>query len=73
MFAKVDKNLNSCESLGINKVNACSNWSARRRKTIVKFDSHGDWREDIFYNGRNGNKTEKRKRLCIPYQIVLLG
>jgi hypothetical protein len=54
MFAKVDKNLNSCESLGINKVNACSNWSARRRKTIVKFDSHGDWREDIFYNGRNG-------------------
>jgi hypothetical protein len=55
MFAKVDKNLNSCESLGINKVNACSNWSARRRKTIVKFDSHGDWREDIFYNGRNGN------------------
>jgi hypothetical protein len=57
MFAKVDKNLNSCESLGINKVNACSNWSARRRKTIVKFDSHGDWRKD-FYNGRNGNKTE---------------
>jgi hypothetical protein len=55
MFAKVDKNLNSCESLGINKVNACSNWSARRRKTTVKFDSHSDWREDIFYNGRNGN------------------
>jgi hypothetical protein len=35
---------------------------ARRRKTIVKFDSQSDWREDIFYNGRNGNKTEKRKR-----------
>ena len=25
MFTKVDKNLNSYESLGINKVNACSN------------------------------------------------
>ena len=35
---------------------------ARRRKTIVKFDSQSDWREDIFYIGRNGNKTEKRKR-----------
>ena len=23
-----------------------------------KNNSHGDWREDIFYNGRNGNKTE---------------
>jgi hypothetical protein len=25
MFAKVDKKLDSCESWGINKVNACSN------------------------------------------------
>ena len=33
---------------------------ARRRKTIVKFDSHGDWREDIFYNGRNGNDRAAR-------------
>jgi hypothetical protein len=62
MFAKVDKNLNSCESLGINKVNACSNWSARRRKTIVKFDSHGDWREDIFYNGRNSKFAVTKKK-----------
>ena len=29
MFTKVDKNLNSYESLGINKVNACSNWGLK--------------------------------------------
>jgi hypothetical protein len=25
---------------------------------IDKDNSHGDWREDIFYNGRNGKITE---------------
>ena len=25
---------------------------------IDKDNSQSDWREDIFYNGRNGNKTE---------------
>ena len=31
MFAKVDKNLDSCESLGINKVNVSFNWGIAKR------------------------------------------
>ena len=27
---------------------------------IDKDNSHGDWREDIFYNGRNGNYRNRR-------------
>ena len=27
-----------------------------------KNNTQSDWREDIFYNGRNGNKTEERKK-----------
>ena len=25
------------------------------QELYLETDSHGDWREDIFYNGRNGN------------------
>ena len=58
-------------------LSAISAISAGNKKIVSsvrdKNNSHGDWRKD-FYNGRNGKLSEnKRKRLCIPYQIVFLG
>jgi len=29
--------------------------SSEEEEDNSQIDSHGDWREDIFYNGRNGN------------------
>ena len=36
---------------------------------IDKDNSHGDWREDIFYNGRNGNY---RKRRTSENRVILV-
>ena len=36
---------------------------------IDKDNSHGDWREDIFYNGRNGNN---RKRRTSENKVILV-
>jgi len=50
MFAKVDKNLDSCESWGINKVNACSNWGHRSSTlSFKKIENHL-----MFSGGGNG-------------------
>ena len=37
-----------------------------------KNNSHGDWREDIFYNRRNGKETEIKRKNSISGIIMLI-
>jgi hypothetical protein len=37
-----------------------------------KNNSHGDWREDIFYNRRNGKETENKRKNSISGIIMVI-